>query len=168
MKNLGILVYLTLLCAPAGFSQTPSTIEARPEYPEGSSTCLEYLVAGRSVEGRLVAYEFMPSGWLFPPSEQRDGEGDVFLRQYLWFPNPFSSPGVVVAVTEPSSFSLELFDETAMQIEKFEFNDIETGVYFFALKDPIFPVRRCTVRLMLNGVPAGEIESRTDRGSYNY
>jgi hypothetical protein len=159
-----------LLFAVALFGASPArgTHNEPPPIPETSNRCSAYVAAGQSVVGRLAAYEFMPAGWEFPPEDQRNGGGAVFLRQYLWFPNPFSSPAVVVGVTEPSSFQLILIDRAGKQLDKFAFNEIPTGVYFFALKDPILPVRCCTVRLMLEGVPSGEVESRTDRGSYKW
>ena len=161
------LIFFTVALFGAG-PAWGSHSESPPPKAEAPAGRSEYVVAGQSVAGRLVAYEFMPDGWAFPPEDQRNGGSEVFLRQYLWFPNPFSSPGVVVAVTEPSSFQLVLCDEAGKQLDKFAFNEIPTGVYFFALKDPIEPVRRCKVRLVLGGIPSGEVESHTDRGSYRW
>ena len=163
-KFLLVLAVVLFNSAPASGAHN----ESRPPQTEIPGRCSVYVAAGQSVAGRLAAYELMPSGWEFPPEDQRNGGSTVFIRRYLWFPNPFSSPGVVVGVTVPSSFKLVLVDLAGKLLEKYAFNEIPTGVYFFALKDPIEPVRNCTVRLILEGRPSGEVESRTDRGSYRW
>ena len=161
-----VILFVLLLLV---FGQAEGTInKIRPTKTEESSQRSQYSVIGGSLEGRLVAYPYLPPGWEFPTKEQGGGENVVSLRRYLWFPNPLSSPEVFVVVREPSSFQLVLLDEAGRLMEELEFRGIDTGVYVFTLKEPKLPVSPCSIRLMLDGVPAGEVDSRTHRSSYRW
>ena len=156
---------VALLVPLAGLAQEPVG-EARLEEPDTLSARAKYSVSGYNVRGRLVPYPYMPAGWEFPPVETESGEGVVSLRNYLWFPNPLSSPEVIVVVREPSRFGIEMVDELEMLIEEFEFGEISAGVYVLVLSEDILPVRRCKVRLTRRGVAVDEVVSRTHRSSY--
>ena len=123
----------------------------------------EYSAAGRSVGGRLSAYEFIPDSHWPPPSEGEEWAGPVRLCDYLWYPTPFSSPSVFVIVTEPSDFRLDILDGQ-QRLEEFEFDGIAAGVYIFGFAEPLLPKRRCRVRLVLDGDTAGEVQTYTDYG----
>jgi hypothetical protein len=125
-----------------------------------------YLAKGRSVAARLIVYDHVPSGWEKSPEEAEGGEATVFLRDRLWFPNPFSSLEAFLVVTEPSSFRLDILDGNAELLESFAFAGIDPGLYYFGLEQPLLPRRRCTLRLVRDGVPAGEVEIYSDHRSH--
>jgi hypothetical protein len=124
-----------------------------------------YLVSGRSVQARLAVYDWVPSGWEQSPEEAEGREGTVFLRDRLWYPNPFSGPEAFLVVTETSSFRLDILDGDADPLESFAFERIDPGLYRFGLEQPLPPRRRCTLRLVRDGVPAGDMEIFSDHGS---
>ncbi len=85
----------------------------------------------------------------------------MFLREYPWYPNPFSSPQVFVGVTETSDFVLEMLHLGGEVVEAFAFQDIAPGAYHFTFTEAASQTKRRVVRLMLEGEDAGRIEMRT-------
>ena len=124
-----------------------------------------YLARGRSVQARLAVYDWIPPGWEKSPEEAEGREGTVFLRDRLWYPNPFSSPEAFLVVTDTSSFRLDILCLGAEPLESFAFERIDPGLYRFGLEKPLLPRRRCTLRLVRDGVPAGEMGIFSDHGS---
>ena len=153
------LVLILLVISGTYSSVRSSDIVAAPPY--------EVVVAGQHGEGRLKPYRHILSGWEWPKLEDRTSDDAVFLREYLWFPNPLSSSSVIVGVMEQASFSISIVDATHHQIDQYEFNDVDVGVYFFDVLDPVMPLQRCTVHLKWNDHDAGMVKARTNRGKLN-
>jgi hypothetical protein len=126
---------------------------------------IEYKVCGQHVEGFLSTYRPLPEGRTLPPRESWLNEGPAFLLDYLWFPNPFSSPAAFVVVIEATDIHLAVFADDGRQVEGFVFKDVEPGVYMFGFVQGMLPKQLCNVRMLVEGVPAGEARIYSTHGS---
>ena len=113
---------------------------------------------------RLVRYTWNPTDHALPPRETWPTDAPAFLRDRLWYPNPFSSPVPWVIVTSPCDLGIAVLELDGRSIDSYEFEAVDTGCYGFTPSRPYAPTRPCILRLFHAGEPVNDIRMRSDFG----
>lgn len=135
MKTLLILISLTIFSASGSLAILPGAPDQTSETDQTEPIKI-YLIEGKTTKGRLT--EIIPPALYRPPvPDHRFQIFPVILDPYLPYPNPYSHPIIVITVGRDANFTIDVHDPLSNWMDKFEFVNIEEGLYLFTLYQPV-------------------------------